>query len=315
MVVNAFTGDVLWQVGPAPTGAAHNLTHPDMTCAIPSDISVLDRNRDGRGDRLYTGDTCGNVWRAEISDVDPQNWKVTKIAAFSYGANTEISTKLKFLFAPDVVFAKDGTGPHMAILLGSGDREHPFDTIVKNSFFMIKDRDATASSDGVINSTTRSINAPSSGSSGAPITTSDVFDATNVDGVNQFGWKIDFAPGEKGVGTAVTISGTTFFNTNQPDAAAGGGSCGSNLGIARQYLVSYVNAAATTDLNGLGTLSTANRSTKYGEGGYLPSPVPVVVDIDGKRYQAVISGTSVQAPPGLTLDSRVRTYWYRELDH
>jgi type IV pilus assembly protein PilY1 len=79
--------------------------------------------------------------------------------------------------------------------------------------------------------------------------------------------------------------------------------------------VNYVDASATTDLNGLGTLSIANRSTIHAGGGYLPSPVPVMVDIDGKRYQAVISGTAVQTPPGVPLDARVRTYWYRELDH
>jgi type IV pilus assembly protein PilY1 len=314
LVVNAFTGDVLWQAGPAPAGAAHNLTHPEMTCAIASDVSVLDRNRDGRADRLYTGDTCGNVWRAEISDEDPRNWKVTKIAALSSGTNTEIGSKRKFLFPPDLVFAKDGTGPHLVVLLGSGDREHPFDTTIQNTFFMIKDRDATSSSGGAINSTTRSIAAASSGSSVAPVTTTDVFDATNVNGANQFGWKIDLRSGEKTVGSAVTISSTVFFNTNQPDASVGGGSCGSNLGIARQYLVSYVDAGATTDLNGLGTLSVANRSVVHKGGGYLPSPVPVVVEIDGKRYQAVISGTAVKSPPGLTLDARVRTYWYREID-
>jgi len=32
--------------------------------------------------------------------------------------------------------------------------------------------------------------------------------------------------------------------------------------------------------------------------------VPVVVEIDGNKYQAVISGTSVQTPPGLTLEKR-----------
>jgi len=244
---------------------------------------------------------------------------VTKIAALSSGANTDIGSKRKFLFPPDLVLAKDtppsGMSPtHYAVLLGSGDREHPFDTTVQNTFFMVKDRDATSSTEGTVNATTRSINVPSSGSSDTPISSSDVFDATNVEGVNEFGWKIDLNPGEKVVGSSVTISATTFFNTNQPSATAGGGACGSNLGIARQYLVSYVDAAATTDLNALGTLSIANRSTIHAGGGYLPSPVPVVVEIDGKRYQAVISGTSVASPPGLTLDARVRTYWYKEID-
>lgn len=314
LVVDAFSGNVLWQAGPAPTGATHNLAHTDMTCAIPSDLSVLDRNRDGFADRLYTGDTCGNVWRAEIGDADPTNWKVTKIAALSSGINTDITGKRKFLFPPDLVLAKDGLGTHFAVLIGSGDREHPFDANVQNAFFMIKDRDASGLEEGVENASTKSINVPNSTATLLPISSTDVFDATNVDGVNDFGWKINLRAGEKNVGTAVTISSTTFFNTNQPSSTAGGGSCGSNLGIARQYLVSYVDASATTDLNALGTLSIANRSTIHAGGGYLPSPVPVVVEIDGKRYQAVISGTSVQNPPGLTLDSRVRTYWYREID-
>lgn len=319
LVVDAFTGNVIWQVGPAPSGATHNLTHPDMTCAIPSDVTVLDRNRDLIADRLYVGDTCGNVWRAEISNADPREWKVTKIAALSTGGSSDITGKRKFLFPPDLVLSKDNqTSPpspvYFSVLLGSGDREHPFDANVVNSFYMIKDRDANSLSfDGVENVTTLSI-AGASLSTDLPITSTDVFDATNVSGVNSFGWKIDLAAGEKSVGSAVTISGTTFFNTNQPSSTAGGGACGSNLGIARQYLVSYTDAAATTDLNGLGTLSIANRSTIHAGGGYLPSPVPVVVEIDGKKYQAVISGTSVQTPPGLTLDARLRTYWYKEVD-
>jgi type IV pilus assembly protein PilY1 len=317
LVVDAFTGNVLWQVGAAPDGGAtHNLTHPDMTCAIPSDVTVLDRNRDGVADRVYVGDTCGNVWRAEISEADPRRWKVTKIAALSGGS---VNTMRKFLFPPDLVLSKDNqTSPpspvYFSVLLGSGDREHPFDTNVGNSFYMIKDRDANSLSfEGMENTTTLSL-AGGTSATNLPITSTDVFDATNVSGVNEFGWKIDLAAGEKSVGSAVTISGTTFFNTNQPSSTAGGGACGSNLGIARQYLVSYTDAAATTDLNGLGTLSIANRSTIHAGGGYLPSPVPVVVEIDGKKYQAVISGTSVQTPPGLTLDARLRTYWYKEVD-
>jgi type IV pilus assembly protein PilY1 len=49
-------------------------------------------------------------------------------------------------------------------------------------------------------------------------------------------------------------------------------------------------------------------------GGYLPSPVPLVVDINGTKQQGVCSGTSCLTPPGLTLERRTRTYWYKELD-
>jgi len=37
-------------------------------------------------------------------------------------------------------------------------------------------------------------------------------------------------------GNALSLAGTTFFNTNQPSASAGGGTCGSNLGVARQVI-------------------------------------------------------------------------------
>jgi type IV pilus assembly protein PilY1 len=306
-VVDAFSGTVLWRVGPEAYGnATYELKHPDMTCSISSDISVLENRNTRVAQALYVGDTCGNVWRADVTSETPEKWAVTKIAALSTGSSSDIAGKRKFLFPPDIVLSKDSLGSHFAVLLGSGDREHPFDTTVQNSFFMVKDR-------GAENTTTYSIAAGPS-SSDLPVAFTDVFNATNVDGVNDFGWRIDLLPGEKNVGSAVTVSGTTFFNTNQPSSTAGGGACGSNLGIARQYLVSYTDASATKDLNGLGSLSTANRSKIHSGGGYLPSPVPIVVEIDGKKHQVVCSGIVCTNPGGLTLDARLRTYWYKEID-
>ena len=40
----------------------------------------------------------------------------------------------------------------------------------------------------------------------------------------------------------------------------------------------------------------------------------MIVQIGTKKYQAVISGTSVQNPGGLTLEARIRTYWYRKIE-
>jgi type IV pilus assembly protein PilY1 len=292
-----------------------------MNCGIPSDITVLDKNRDGFADRLYVGDTCGNIWRADVSDPDVKNWSVTQVATLSGTGATTITNKLKFLFPPDLVFATDANGNYTAVLLGSGDREHPFDGTVVNGFFMIKDRDDAGNNIvGAANATTVSIATPSPDTGlAAPVTTATMFDATaavvdNAAPASLNGWFVILGTGEKVVGSAVTIAGTTFFNTNQPSATAGGGACSSNLGIAREYLVGFADAAATVDLNGLGSLSIANRSTVHAGGGYLPSPVPVVVEIDGKKYQAVISGTSVQTPPGLTLEKRTRAFWYKQID-
>ena len=326
LVVDAFSGGVVWQAGgglaTSGTPGARKLNVPGMTCAIPSDTTVLDKNRDGFADRIYVGDTCGQVWRVDIATPDMDEWTVTRIAGLSSGGATDIVNKRKFLFPPDLVFGTDGVGNYTAVLLGTGDREHPFDANVLNAFYMLKDRDTSDPGNpqaGATNSTSVKISGFATSPTGDPIThdnagTTGVFDATSAEGSNDRGWKIHLGSGEKVVSSAVTISGTTFFNTNQPSSTAGGGACGSNLGIAREYLVGFADAAATVDLNASGTISVADRSTIHAGGGYLPSPVPVVVEIDGKRYQAVISGTSVQSPPGLTLEKRTRVYWYREVD-
>ena len=325
LVVDAFSGDVVWQSGggltTSGTPGARKLNVPGMTCAIPSDTTVLDQNRDGFADRIYVGDTCGQLWRVDIATADMDEWTVTRIAGASSGGATDIANKRKFLFPPDLVFGTDASN-YTAVLLGTGDREHAFDANVVNAFYMFKDRDSSDPSDpraGATNSTSVKISGFGTAPTGDPTThdnaaTTGVFDATNIEGANDRGWKIHLGSGEKVVSSAVTISGTTFFNTNQPSAAGSGTSCGSNLGIARQYQVGFADSAATIDLNASGTVSIADRSTIHAGGGYLPSPVPVVVEIDGEKYQGVISGTSVQTPPGLTLEKRSRVYWYKEVE-
>ena len=118
--------------------------------------------------------------------------------------------------------------------------------------------------------------------------------------------------GEKVIGSSVTLAGTTFFNTNQPSSVASA-TCGSELGLALQYAVSYEDATATIDSGTVG-LTTADRSTRHPGGGYLPSPVPVVVNLGGRLFQAVVSGTSVRMPPQAALESRYRFYWYLRRD-
>ncbi len=282
MIIDAITGDLLWQAGASVSGASYNLTVSGMDFSISSDVAVIDSNADGIQDTGYVGDNGGNLWRLNLNDNDPANWTVQKVA--SVGAHTATERR-KFQYPPDVVFANDVGGAFASILIGSGDREHPFDATVTNQFYMFKDR-----------------------ASGTPIVESDLFDATAATGSNSYGYKITLASGEKVVSSAVTLSGITYFNTNQPSDTAGGGVCGSNLGVARQYAINYLSSGAA-DLTSGGTEISA-RAAIYPGGGYLPSPVPVVVNLNGKNYVGVVSGTSVQTPPTPSLDVRSRTFWF-----
>lgn len=307
-VVDALTGNVIWQAGPSPSGSTYSETVVDMLFSIPSDVTVINRDSDGSGyaDRVYVGDTGGNLWRIDIGDTDPSNWKVHKLA-FVGGIDANAR---KFLFPPDVVYDGDANGPYDAVLIGSGDREHPFDTTIVNRFYMFKDRKTGLDGSGQV-----------------IIVEGDLYDATanliqegteseqeaaKTELLAAKGWYITLNPGEKVVSSSITVSGGTFFNTNQP-TPPDSTSC-SSLGIARNYVVNFDDAAASLELDGSSGLTTTDRYNVVSGGGLPPSPVPAIVEIDGKKHQAVISGIPVMTPPNTKLEVRKRVFWYKEME-
>jgi type IV pilus assembly protein PilY1 len=288
MVIDAMTGDVIWQVGPSPSGAAYNDTESSMTHSIPSDVIALNADGDANGyvDRLYVGDTGGNVWRADIGDSNPNQWSVNKIAELGSDATGATAADArKFLYPPDVVYGDT----YDAVMIGSGDRENPFSTSVTDRFYMFKDA-----------------------GSGYPLVTSDLTDATDptttVDLTTSDGWYITLGTGEKNVGGVVTLDSYSYFNTNMPDPGAN--VCGSDLGIARSYVVNY--------LDGSPFVGNDRYDTVPG-GGLPPTPVPVVVELtdengNTQKYEVVVSGTDVHTGTPNALDKRFRNYWYKEME-
>lgn len=291
-VVDAVDGTVIWQAGPSPSGANYNQTVASMTYSIPSDVIVINTDLDGYDDRVYVGDTGGNVWRVDIADSDPANWTVNKLAEVDTAV---IGTRRKFLYAPDVVPGSDSKGDYNAVLIGSGDREHPFDTTVTNRFYMFKDQSTF----------------------GGTISESDLVDQTaSQDPVpsDKRGWYITLGSGEKTVGNAVTLAGITFFVTNQP-APPAPGTCASNLGIARLYQVNYENAAAVTGIVADSELMAA-RADELPGGGFQPPPTPVAVDPDGTGNikEGVVVGVHTEKVPSATTGQRSRVFWYQEIE-
>jgi Tfp pilus tip-associated adhesin PilY1 len=332
-VVDALTGDILWQAGPAVAnpGASHTfLTVSGMDYAIPSDVVVISDQNSTNANRAYVGDTGGNFWRVDMSDPSVTNWTVTKIADIADHVTvkpgvdddgvpfTNFPGLRKFLFPPDVVYSEDG---YDAILVGSGDREHPFDDSIVNRFYMFKDTNIGTSVAGGFTSYTESdlFDATSnciqaaSGCSGSGDEIDSSTAATAL--TTKKGWYITLATGEKVVGNAVTLNNTTFFNTNVPSSVVGAtGSCESDLGEARQYQVRFDDASAIADQNIDGYTNASDRYNVHAGGGYLPSPVPVVVEINGEIHEGVISGVNVSQPPGSVLNTRLRKFWYKEME-
>jgi type IV pilus assembly protein PilY1 len=337
-VVDAADGSVLWRAG--VTGTTTNASVSGMTYAIPSDLSALDTNRDGLIDRVYVGDTGGNIWRVDLADPLAANWTVNKLASLGYAQSPSNTDRRKFLFPPSVVPSKDSSGRYDAVLIGSGDREHPFNgygdplhpasAAVINRFYMLKDRSVGLG--WGLGTTGPLPTAPATiVDAGIGNISADFFDATStnlqanvtpteLDSAK--GWFITLANadgtanGEKVVGNAITLAGTSFFNTNLPQPPVAG-VCQSNLGQARQYAVNFQNGGAVIDNTSGGGLTVADRYAVHQGGGFLPNPVGIVVkltDASGNpsTKNAVCIGTSCTEAPGPKYQSRLRTYWYKE---
>lgn len=314
-IVDAITGTMVWSATYGASSACSGTTTKascsvsGMNYSIPADITLMDRDSDGAIDRLYAVDTGGNVWRVDlqpaVADITPDHWQVNKVAALGCdaGACAAGTTPRKFFFPADVV----PTNSYDAILVGSGDREHPLYSnlsySISNRFYMLKDLTGN------------------DGSSLTTITHSNLFDATSTtyDGTLG-GLYVTLGTGEKVVNAPTTVAGYTYFGTNQPTAPSAN-SCTANLGIARGYSIKPLVGSYTTP-------------TIFDGGGLPPSPVSGLVNItvivDGVSTTRLVpfligggggancvgpdcsSSLGSIKPPINVITSRRRAYWYKK---
>jgi type IV pilus assembly protein PilY1 len=259
------------------------------TYSFPSDVAVVSDVNTGYAERAYVGDTGGNLWRISFKDsatssitADSSKWSMTQIAA--------LGTNQKFLYPPDVARCEGQD----VLLIGSGNREEPFDKVVPYRFYQIQDP-----ASGVVN----------------------LSDLTNVSTLgtppdaNRKGWYFNLATGEKTVGRALTQSGTTYFPTNEA-ASNSGAECSTSLGTARLYGVSCSTGGPSVYAPDPSGQSTSRYEAIAG-GGFPPSPTSTVVKLtdaktgETKTLEAVLSGSHV-AGGRFASTKRKFTYWYRE---
>ncbi|MDP1606491.1 MAG: PilC/PilY family type IV pilus protein [Rhodocyclaceae bacterium] len=315
-------GAQVWIVD-AGTGAIIR-TYP-TSASVPGDISLLS-NSSGFATHIYVSDINGDVYRINVGTFNGTSLTASSSdAAFvtagwssnaSYAAIeiaqlSETNHARKFISGPDVV----PYAGYNAVLIGSGDREHPLvnsyacndfstavpGTFVTNQFYMIKDRPNAYPA--------------------TPITPSDLTDVTSGTttpfaeaSISANGWRFDFGPCEQSVNRPLTVAGTAYFGTNTPTPTAAS-SCVANLGIAKGYAVNFLtgNPAA-------GNL----RSAPFLGGGMPPSPVAGVVDVDGTKLPFIIGGVDTTAANASALQGskveinptgeRFRVFWYLQND-
>jgi len=266
---------------------------------MPTKIGVLDSDADGFTDRLYAGDTGGNLWRVDMPGSTISEWSVFKLASLG-GADTSANDR-RFFNQPKIVRAlitetiestldvydaeTDTTvtttqidqfkKPYDAILLGSGDVTNPLGTDTEDKFFMIKDElivtqtmtEALTPDVVLIDDLKDYTDNPFQDLEG------DALQAEQLLASTKSGWYIDFElSGEKSMASAAVISGVAYFNSFTPAAPPETGEvCSAEDGGAAFYAVDLA----------LGTKIYDNRRIEIG---YNPPGEPTFVTIDDPDF-------------------------------
>lgn len=309
-MVDAKSGDLLWST----TASGGDLAFPG-TDSIPSSVAVLDSDQDGLVDRLYVGDTGGNIWRVDMPGIDTTKWTVIKLAELG---GDDLLNDRRFFYEPSIVrtfitetvestVAVDGVPtpvitrrerPYDAILIGSGDRTAPLSDDTQDKLFMIKDEYVLTTSFIV------------DGDNPPPpaIKVDDLYDYTDnpfgvftppltptekaalLDlqlGVSQkSGWFIDLqGKGEKSTSSPVAIDGVAYFTSFKP-AADEEGSC--QISPVSGYLYAVDLALGTTVYN------WTDRIIETIEG--IP-PTPTLIITDDPDTGTVDPCTGDDCPP------------------
>lgn len=305
-IIDALTGSLVWKTLLGPSGysePAKAYGHPDLKDSVAADVAAADTDGDGLLDRLYFADTGGVVWRGDLAGTLPEEWTVAQL--FNAGRHFDVATTndLRFFARPDIVQSRDGNGSFDAVIIGSGDRENPLDTYVRNYFFMIKDR-AVRSGEPA----------------DEPLTPDDLADLTidcftpescdeaQLQNLEENGWMVALGDGqgEKSLANPITLGGTIFFTTFIP--GSGTGSCDLSEGSGRQYAITMraatpvFNYNLANDEDGV----SLDRFDDLASGGIPVEVVPI--GDEHVLIQGQEAGQNIQRVPATM---SWRTYWYQ----
>ena len=333
-VVDAATGDLIFSISGSGSGA--DIEIPDMIHAIPSQVTLFDSNGDGFDDRIYVGDTGGQVWRVDLHNVYPTSAApegdtvVGKLADISTAGT--LAAERRFFYKPTVVqvvdteFSNAAGGEYDYVLIGSGNRANPLDTQVEDRFYAFRDVNIGRMLDSNGDNRADTYPLTTTGSdNAAAIDNGDLLDVTTQTLVdigassssvqNALGWYFDFnnagRDGEKVLASSGVFAGTLIFTTYIPDdAAAIADVCSAAEGSGRAYNFNILSTAAALDwdssANGL-----SDRSVVLGSG--IPSAGVPIFTKEGVTVLVGTGGGSVNVGQVANLP-RGQTYWNEQLD-
>lgn len=259
-IVDAETGALLFSFTP-DENSEKNKQVSDMVYSMPGSVSVLDSDGDGITDRIYAGDTGGQIWRIDMKGTKKSEWTAIKFASLGNAHLSEDDKKLaddrRFFTQPVLVrtinkgWKYDGTNylyserPFDAVLIGSGDRNRPSsESTTKNVYVMLRDYNVNPTLFGID---------PDTDESPSVITLDDLYDVTSDPflGLNEeqivnttkaltskLGWKFWLnESGEKSMGAGLVLQGKLYFTSFLPQVQDFQQCTIQSIGAMRQYMI------------------------------------------------------------------------------
>lgn len=272
-VVNAETGALIWKAteggttGAGTSDGADVWTHPALDDSIASTPTAVDSTGDGFLDRIYVGDTGGRVWRADIGNTDPANWKMAPIANLGRHASggATVANDRRFFHAPDVVRVNNGVQSFFAVIIASGNRADPLNTNTDNRLFVIKNA-------GPLDVDTEPAEPDELADFASNCSGSDC--ASLLDpGFTHSGWQMPLPrAGEKALAMPVTLTGKVLFTSYIPPDPTEA-TCRPREGTGRLYAVDLrTGEPAIDDFNADGEATTGSGALNNARGTPMATP-------------------------------------------
>ena len=326
-MVDPVSGARMWWAAGTSSGA--DLVLSDMSYSIPSDLALLDSNGDGAVDRIYVGDTRGQLFRIDLGKkIDPtaasdtlRNGGSAGYRFANIGSSATNQDRRAIFYPPDVAQIRDATysstETYDYVTIATGNREDPLDKTTKllptpeeavhNRIYAFRDVNVK---EGPPASTPSAITEAVmfDATSNVLANTADTNYATALGNIQSSkGWYIDLKEasswiGEKSLAKTTIFAGVLYVTTYvPPQASATPTSCTPVEGTAKEFALNL--------LNGAGTLTGGARSV--GVGGGIPSELVVVIRPGGTSALIGTSGGAKQADIAAGLP-RFKTTWSQE---
>jgi len=306
-----------------------------MTFSIPSEVSALDTDYNGYVDRLYVGDTGGNIWRFNVSSNSTASWSARKI--FSANPGSDSTNGRKIFFKPSVAYESG----YKMLFFGTGDREHPLNWYdatnnpIIDRMYGINDKDSDQTTTVVEDHADNTHELVDVTTNYLQACTTDCSQLnsilSNLDTL--FGWYIKLNEtftnngvtysGEKVLAPALVFNKVAYYTTYAPSTVVVGDPClPGNLGIGRLYAVDYKTGEAvmnydtgnssdgtnTRSLNSEGeALLRSDRVMTLGSG--IPSGIVVIVGAGGDSQLLIGCGGAICSADTSGGGTIIPLYW------